>query len=196
MFEVFWDVETKSFFDEAGTFDPSKLGVSVVSVYWRHDGQEKLQSFWEKDFDQMWKIFRDADRIIGFNTLGFDIPAMKPYSPADFAKMPHFDILEKVRFANDGHGASLNALAKQSLGVGKIDTGANAVLYWNKGDADSLALLQKYCEADVMLTRDIYDYALTNKELKFIDRWNNPRVISVDFSYPAEIDSTKQSSLF
>lgn len=196
MFEVFWDVETKSFFDEAGTFDPAKLGVSVVSVYYRNGGEEKIQSFWEQDFDAMWKIFRESDRIVGFNTLGFDIPAMKPYAPADFGRLPHFDILEKVRQANDGHGASLNALAKQTLGVGKIDTGANAILYWSKGDPHSLALLQKYCEADVLLTRDLYDYAIKNSQLKFIDRWNNSRIISVDFSYPAEINSTKQSSLF
>lgn len=196
MFEVFWDVETKSFFDEAGTFDPSKLGVSIVSVYWRKNGVGEMHSYFEKDFDQMWKIFRDADRVIGFNTLGFDVPAMKPYAPADFSRLPHFDILEKVRQANDSHGASLNAIAKQTLGTAKIDSGANAILYWNKGDAESLALLQKYCEMDVIITRDIYDYAMKNRELKFIDRWNNPRVITVDFAYPQEVDLTKQSSLF
>lgn len=196
MFEVFWDVETKSFFDEAGTFDPAKLGVSIVSVYWRKNGEGQMQSFWESDFDQMWKIFRDADRIVGFNTLGFDVPAMKPYAPADFAKLPHFDILEKVRLANDGHGASLNAIAKQTLNTAKIDSGENAILYWRRGDQESLALLKKYCEMDVAITRDIYDYAMQNKTLKFIDRWNNPREISVDFSYPESLDSAKQSSLF
>lgn len=196
MFEVFWDVETKSFFDEAGTFDPSKLGVSIVSVYWRRDGNGQMESFWERDFDRMWKIFRDADRIVGFNTLGFDVPAMKSYAPADFSKLPHFDILEKVRLANDGHGASLNAIAKQTLNTAKIDSGANAVKYWRAGDPESLALLQKYCEMDVAITRDIYDYALKNRELKFIDRWNNPRAITVDFSYHKDIDTTKQTSLF
>lgn len=196
MLEVFWDVETKSFFDEAGTSDPAKLGVSIVSVYSRRNGQGQMQSFWEKDFDQMWKIFRDADRIIGFNTLGFDIPAMKPYAPPDFAKLPHFDILEKVRLANDGHGTSLNALAKHTLNTTKIDSGANAVMYWNKGDFESLGLLQKYCEMDVQITRDIYDYALQNKFLKFMDRWNNPRTILVDFSYPDLAETTRQSSLF
>lgn len=194
--EVFWDVETKMFFDEAGSYDPADLGVSLVSVYVRGENGERMQSFWEKDFDEMWKLFRDADRIIGFNTLGFDIPAMKLYAPADFATLVHFDILDKIKLANFGRGASLNAIAKDTLGTAKIDSGANAVMYWKKGDAESLGLLKKYCEADVAITRDIYDFAMKNKYLKFTDHWNNPRTIEVDFSYPVYYSLAKQSSLF
>ena len=163
MFELFWDVETKSWFSDTGNRDPADLGVSIVSTYWRSGSEEKLQSFWERDFDAMWKLFRQADRIIGFNTLGFDVPAMRPYAPADFAKLPHFDIYDRLKMANNDRGASLNAIAKESLGSTKIDSGANAVKYWQQGDRQSLALLQKYCEADVLLTRDVYDFALQNK---------------------------------
>jgi len=46
--------------------------------------------------------------------------------------------------ANNDRGASLNAIAKESLGSTKIDSGANAVKYWQQGDRQSLALLQKY----------------------------------------------------
>ncbi len=196
MWEVFWDVETKSWFDEAGSWDPADLGVSMVSVYVRSENSGQMHSFWEKDFDQMWKLFRDADRIIGFNTLGFDIPAMKPYAPADFASLPHFDILAKVKDANLGRGASLNAIARDTLGTEKIDSGANAVMYWKRGDSESLALLQKYCEADVVITRDIYDFGVKNGFLKFMDKWNNARQVAVDFSYPVEAAAIKQSSLF
>ena len=196
MFEVFWDAETKSWFDETSGNDPGELGVSIVSVYWRDENESRMQSFWEKDFDQMWKLFRDADRIIGFNTLGFDIPAMKPYAPADFASLPHFDILERIKLVNSGRGASLNAIARDTLGTEKIDSGANAVMYFKKGDPESLALLQKYCEADVAITRDIYDFAIKNRFLKFTDKWNNARRVEVDFSYPKEAAAAKQSSLF
>ncbi len=184
------------FFDEAGSFDPADLGVSLVSVYSRSDRGGQMRSFWEKDFDGMWKIFREADRIIGFNTLGFDIPAMKPYAPADFARLPHFDILDKVRQANDGRGAGLNAIARDTLGTEKIDSGANAIAYFKKGDRESLETLRKYCEADVAITRDIYDFGMKSKFLKFTDKWNNPRQVNVDFSYPADGATVKQSSLF
>ena len=201
IWELFWDVETKSWFSDTGNNDPGGLGVSVVSTYLRQvdeQGREisgAIQSFWEKDFDGMWKLFRDAVRIVGFNTLTFDVPAMRPYAPTGFSKLAHFDILNQIRLVNDGRGASLNAIAKQTLGNSKIDSGANAIKYWQAGDPESLKLLVKYCEADVLLTRDIYDFVLENKHIKFIDKWNNLRQVALDFSYPAN-GISKQPSLF
>lgn len=192
MFEVIFDLETKKFFDETGTSNPADLGVSIVSLYIRP--QEKMLSFWEKDFDNMWKFFRDADRIIGFNSKNFDIPALSPCSPPDFSKLPHFDILEKIKETID-HRVSLNRIAKDTLGSIKTDNPANATVYWQSGDPASLKKLQSYCEADVILTRDVYDFAVKNKYLKFIDYWNTPRQISVDFSYPLQ-SSKVQPSLF
>jgi DEAD/DEAH box helicase domain-containing protein len=201
LIEIIWDVETKKFFDDTGTNNPADLGVSVVSLYHRQldsDFKElhgEMLSFWESDFDRMWKLFLEADRIIGFNSKGFDVPAMKPYAPPQFRKLPHFDILEKL-YALVGRRMSLNSLAKDTLNTAKIDSGANAILYWQKGDTESLRLLRTYCEMDVAITRDLYDYARKNNHLKYTDHWNNPRVVDVDFSYPAVISSDKQLGLF
>lgn len=198
--EIIFDLETQKFFDDTGTNDPADLGVSVVSVYRRKlnpdfsENEGAMFSFWEKDLDAMWKLFADADRIIGFNSLKFDIPALKPYAPDYFFKLPHFDIYDQVR-SRHGHGASLNSFAKDTLNVSKVDHPANAIMYWRKGDPESLALLKKYCEADVSITRDLYDYVLAHKHLKFTDRWNNPRQVEVDFSYPA-VSSLAQPTLF
>lgn len=199
MLEVIFDLETKKFFDETGTTNPADLGVSIVGLYFREtNGEEELKgelvSFWEKDFDKMWKIFRDADRIVGFNSKNFDIPALAPYAPADFAHLSHFDILEKIKEIIDRR-VSLNRIAKDTLGTTKTDNPANATVYFQSGDPESLAKLKSYCEADVILTRDVYDFALKNKFLKFTDYWNNPRQVEVDFSYPAGSLKT-QTSLF
>ena len=192
-FEVFFDIETKTWFTETGTRKLEDLGVSIVCMYIRPE--EQMLAFWEKDFDQMWQYFRRADRIIGFNTLRFDVPVLAPYAPPDFAKLNHFDIYNELKLANDSHGASLNAIAKQSIGKGKNDSGENATLYWQLGDAESLAKLEKYCRMDVEITRDVYDFALKNGYLQYIDRWNTPRHIEVDFSYHIKGVST-QPSLF
>lgn len=196
MFEVIFDLETKKFFDELGTTNAADLGVSIVSLYFRDTDSERgeLKSFWEQDFDSMWKIFRQANRIIGFNSKNFDVPALKPYASADFKDLPHFDILEKIKDASD-HRVSLNRIAKDTLGDFKNDNPANAITYWNSGDPESLKKLQQYCEQDVILTRDIYDFVQKNKYLKFTDYWNNPRKLEVDFSYPPELPKI-QSSLF
>ena len=195
MFEVVFDCETQKFFDTVEEFDASKLGVSVLSLYFRENGKDgEVRSFWEKDLDKAWEIFQKADRIIGFNSINFDVPVLSPYAPSYFSKLPHFDILAHVR-ESQGKRVSLDALAKATLGTSKTDTGENAILYWQKGDRESLEKLKKYCEADVLITRDLYDFGLKNGYVKFVDFWNEVREVKVDFSYPEE-KPIAQTSLF
>jgi DEAD/DEAH box helicase domain-containing protein len=147
-----------------------------------------MKSFWEKDFEEMWKWFEEADRIIGYNSLGFDNPAMNGvYSKGDFTKLKHFDILEEIRKVF-GHRVKLDSVAKETIGAGKIAGGLDAVKWWKAGDSESLANLQKYCEMDVEVTKGVYDFAMKNKRLKFKDRWNEMREIEVDFSYPVVVE--------
>lgn len=200
--EVFFDVETKSLFRDIGSSDPTGLGVSIVSVYRRtldeslREIRGEMKSFWEHELPEMWALFRDAARVIGFNTLKFDNPTLAPYAPADFETLPHFDIMAHVR-QSLGRNLGLSALARYTLGTDKIDTGLNAVKYYRQGDAESLAKLKKYCEADVALTRDLYDYALAHKHLKYMDMWNTVKELPVDFSYPPEVLAAKaQMGLF
>lgn len=198
--EVFFDVETKKIFDDIEGSNPADLGVSIVSVYTRkldENGQEiegNMQSFWEEDFTKMWPLFAEADRIIGFNSIHFDVPALGPQAPYDFKKLKHFDILEKVKNSL-GFRLSLNAIARETLNQEKIDNGLNAVYYWQEHTPESLEKLRKYCEMDVMVTKKVYDFALKNKQLKYKDKWNTPRIIEVDFSYPEE-EAVPQMGLF
>lgn len=200
--EVIFDVETQRLFSEIEGFDPANLGISIVSVYVRsvNELQQEIHgamySFWEHELPDMWKHFSGASRIIGFNTIKFDVPALKNYSPTGFEKLPHFDIMKTVR-DNLGFSLSLNHLAGETLGKHKVDVGTNAVEYWKKHDTKSLAKLKFYCEADVALTKELYDFGVREKKLKYIDKWNNPKEIPVDFSYPAAvIDASRQIGLF
>ena len=207
--EVFFDVETKKLFGDVAENDPALLGVSIVSVYSREidenleetvgrkilsEVEGKMQSFWEDDFDNMWPLFQQADRIIGFNSLGFDIPALKPYTNFPFVKLPHFDIMAKIKEVF-GRRIGLDAIAKETLDREKTDTGLNAVYYWQRGDKESLEKLKKYCEADVLITRDVYDFVLKNAHVLFKDKWNTLRKVELDFSYPKET-TEKQEGLF
>jgi len=188
-FEVIFDTETKKFFDEVPDNNPARLGVSITSVYSRtldddlNEIEGKMQSFWEPEFDEMFKLFEKADRIIGFNSFGFDIAALSPYLPAHWSKLNHFDILDEMRKI-EGKRMSLDSLAKATLGATKNDSGENAIKYWNEHSKESLAKLKKYCEMDVEITTKIYDHALKNKFLKYKDYWNEVHDVKVDFSYP------------
>lgn len=200
LFEVIFDTETKKFFDESTGYDASKLGVSITSVYSRtldenfKEIEGKMESFWEADFPEMFKLFEKADRIIGFNSFGFDIAALSPYLPAHWSKLNHFDILDELRKI-EGKRMSLDSLAKATLGSTKNDSGENAIKYWNEHTLESLAKLKKYCEMDVEITTKIYDHAMKNKFLKYKDYWNEIHEVKLDFKYP-DPEPILQDSLF
>lgn len=198
--EVIFDLETQRFFDEAP--DPSQFGVSIISLYYRelddhlNEITGQMLSFFESEVLKSLEYFRKADRIIGFNSKRFDVPVLKPYLPHEFQKFNHFDILEHIKEIN-GKRVSLNAVAKETLGQQKVDEGGNAIVYWKKGDPESLAKLKYYCEEDVRITKEVYDFGLKNKKLSFKDFWNDIRTIDVDFSYPLlEKKEEEQASLF
>lgn len=200
--EVIYDIETTGLYNG----DPTEVQISVVSAY-RRELNEKLEeisgqmkSFWAPEvlpvlgaetivFEQMWGWFEEADRIIGYNTFGFDNPIMNViYEKGDFTKLKHFDVLDMIRLSF-GHRVKLDSVAKETLGQGKNASGLDAVNWWAKRDLDSLLNLKKYCEMDVEVTKKVYDFGLKHKKLKFKDRWNELREIEVDFSYPVQVEA-------
>ncbi len=191
--EIVFDLETQKLFDEAHSSDPADLGVSIVSLYHRRldenlkeiDGQ--LYSFWFDQLESMWSLFANVDRVVGFNSLGFDVPVLAPLCPFNLKKLNHLDLMDEVKRVV-GFRVSLDALAQKTLGHTKTDSGINAAIYWQKHDETSLKKLKEYCQADVLVTRDLYDHGLSHGELKFIDRWNYLRQVKVDFSYPQNGD--------
>ncbi|MBP6989239.1 ribonuclease H-like domain-containing protein [Candidatus Shapirobacteria bacterium] len=198
--EVIFDIETKKIFDDIEGNNPADLGISIISTYKRQlddnlvEISGKMESWFEEDFSKMWGIFSNVDRIIGFNSLHFDVPAMAPLAPFDFKKLKHFDIMDHIKNSL-GFRLSLNTVATETLGHTKIDNGLNAVYYWQEHSAESLAKLKKYCEMDVMVTKEVYDFGLKNNKLKYKDKWNTPRELEVDFSYPKVADAP-QMGLF
>lgn len=200
--EVIFDLETQKFFDEIEGSDPADLGVSILSMYVRtldenfKETKGEMISYFEEDLPKAWEYFKKADRIVGFNSKHFDVPALKNYLPLELTKIPHLDILEVVRAAN-GKRVSLGAIANGTLGDHKADDPRNAITYWAKHDEESLKKLKFYCEEDVRLTVEVLDYGLKNRKLTFKDYWNDIKTIDVDFSYPKlEKPQEEQTSLF
>lgn len=198
--EIFFDIETKKIFDDITTDDPADLGISIISVFKRtlddslNEISGEMMSFWEEDFPKMWPFFSNTDRVIGFNSLHFDVPAVAPLSPYDFKKLNHFDLMDPIKNSL-GFRIGLGNIAANTIGHSKIDHGLNAVRYWAEHTSESLAKLKMYCEADVQVTKEVYDFGLKNKQLKFMDKWNTIRTFPVDFSYPLKTD-TPQLGLF
>lgn len=190
---IVFDVETKKAFDEVGGFYPEKLGVSISGVYYNDgEGNESYRGYREEAFPEMFKLFERADLIVGFNTLGFDVPALQPYYVGDLSTLPHLDLMLEVEKAI-GHRVSLDALAKETLGEQKIGHGLDALTYFHEGRWD---LLEKYCLQDVRVTKMLYEYGLQNKKLTFKNKWNRIVDVTVDFSPPTHQAPKVQTTLF
>lgn len=190
---VVFDVETKKAFDEVGGYYPDKLGVSVSGVWYGEEGSEgTLRGFREEEFGEMFKIFESADRIVGFNSIDFDMVALRPYYLGDLLRFPNFDILQKVE-DKVGYRVKLDALAKETLGIQKGGNGLDAITYYRQGDWEKLT---KYCLQDVVITKDLYLYGKNNQELKFKNKWNELVRVGVDFGYRENQGGGVQVTLF
>lgn len=192
MLELVLDVETKKTFDEVGGYFPEKLGISFVGACLRENGQKtgQLLSFFENDLAKLFSLIERADVVIGFNIDGFDMPTLSAYYQADIKKIPTLDLLSRIK-TSVGHRISLDAVAKETLGLGKIGDGLDAIRYYHNGDFSSL---EKYCLEDVKLTRDIYDYGLKNGTVKFRNKWNRLIKAPVDFTFIAQKANGTQMS--
>lgn len=163
MRKITFDIETKNFFADVGSNDPTALDISVVCI---HDSlDDTYKSFLEKDFPTLWPILEKADILITWNGDHFDIPLLNKYYSGDLAKIKSIDLMNEVRNSM-GRRLKLDTVAEATLGKNKSGNGFDAVNWWNTGEIDKII---KYCIEDVKITKELYDYALKNGILKYKD---------------------------
>ena len=193
MKHIFLDVETKRTFEEVGGFFPEKLGISFVGIAIREgmSGPGELQGFFEKDLPDLFPILETADVVVGFNIDGFDMPSMVNYYSGDIAQIPTLDLMDRIK-DSVGHRIGLDAVAKETLGMGKTGDGLDAIKYYRAGQLDKL---RDYCLQDVAVTRDLYDHGLNKGQVKFRNKWNRLIECNVNFSFTPDRGNGVQMSL-
>jgi DEAD/DEAH box helicase domain-containing protein len=163
MRKIVLDIETRNTFQEVGKAEPAALDISVVCI---HDSEtDSYSSYLQEDLNKLWPIIEKADVLITFNGDHFDIPLLDKYYPGDLKKIKSLDLLKEVR-KSLGHRVGLGVIAQGTLNKGKSGHGLEAVEWWKKGEVDKII---KYCLEDVKVTKEVYEYALENKKLKFKD---------------------------
>lgn len=150
---VVFDVETQNTFRDVNN-DTRKLKVSLASAYNYQTG--KVYSFLENELPQLFQLFEQSSLIIGFNSQSFDLVVLNQYYVGDLFKFPHFDILEDVK-NQAGHRYPLDDLIKATLNKGKTGHGLQAINLFREG---KIKELKQYCEDDVMLTKELFDYGV------------------------------------
>lgn len=190
MNKVVFDLETKNLFQEVGSSDPAALSMSIACIY--ESATDTYSSFLEEDLPKLWPILERADMLVGYNSDHFDIPLLNKYYNGDLNSIKSLDLLVEIR-KSLGRRVSLDQVAEGTLGRKKTGHGLQAIQWWKQGDIESI---RKYCLEDVRITKDIYDYALENKMLKFkeagktfdipldIKNWEKKEEKAMTFSLP------------
>jgi len=170
MKEVVFDIET---IGDIKDFNSLKL--TVVSVYNYETGE--YSSFEESELKNLWPIFESAERLIGFNSEHFDLPILNKYYSGDLLKFSHLDILKVVK-ESTGSRFKLNDLVKATLQMEKSADGLQAQKWWEEGKIDEI---KKYCEQDVRVTKELYEYGRKNRMLYYQTLTGELRPFPVNF---------------
>lgn len=186
MRKIVFDIETSNDFMDTGFSDMSKLDMSCVCIY--DYETDKYSSFTQETLKDLWPIFEKADLLIGYNSDHFDIPVLAKYYSGDLTKIKSLDLLKEVRNSL-GRRIKLDTLAEATLGRNKTADGGAAVRWWKAGEKQKVI---DYCIEDVRITKDIYEYALKNKSLKYMDK-KEIKEIPIDTSHWDKKDDSKMT---
>ncbi|PIR03041.1 MAG: hypothetical protein COV60_02380 [Candidatus Magasanikbacteria bacterium CG11_big_fil_rev_8_21_14_0_20_43_7] len=169
--EVVFDIETYGDIQ-----DRANIKVTVVSVY--EYATDTYRSFDEHQLADLWPILEKAERIIGYNSKGFDAPILAKFYSGDIHAIPHLDLLEKIK-ESAGKRFKLDDVAKATLEISKSADGLQALRWYEEGKIDEI---KKYCEQDVKVTKEIYEFGKKNKMLYTSTLTGELMPIPVDFS--------------
>lgn len=185
------DVETqKSFQEVGGQRNAEKLLISVAGVY--SYSRDEYKAFEESELPLLEKWLQEADLVVGFNLLHFDLPALSPYFEIDTTKLPVLDIMADLT-DKLGHRVTLASVAQATLHAGKTGDGLEAIKHFKEGRMEEL---KKYCLDDVRLTKELFDFGLHEGYLKITNLSKaTDDVVEVEWLREEKKDETEQAAL-
>ncbi len=159
---VVFDLETQRSAAEVGGWNKAYLmGMSLGVVWDSH--QQRFTTYFEKDIDALLAHLQQADLIVGFNIIGFDYSVLRGYTRFDFKQLNTLDMLRDIH-ARLRYRVSLDALGRATLNTPKSADGLQALQWFKEGRMD---LIEAYCQKDVEVTRDLFQYGLDHGYLIF-----------------------------
>ena len=162
---VFFDVETQKSFDEVGgRHNIRQLRLSAAVTYSTAD--ETFRHYTEDTVSDLIAELKAADLVVGFNVLSFDYEVLRAYTADPLRDLPTVDMLDHIH-RRLGFRVSLDNLAGATLGKRKSADGLQAVRWYKQGRIQEIL---DYCQQDVEVTRQLYEYGRQNKYVKFQDR--------------------------
>jgi DEAD/DEAH box helicase domain-containing protein len=174
---VFFDLESQNLFQDVGGrsgIEKLRLSCGVTFSTERND----FAVYWEKDALALIEELKNADRVIGFNLIGFDYQVLRPYAPTfNFASLRTLDLLQDIH-RTLGFRLSLDAIAEASLGATKSADGLKAVEWFRAGELEKVA---EYCKVDVDITRQVYEFGRDNGFVHYRSKLGSKLKVAVNW---------------
>lgn len=164
---ITFDIETYSPGD-LNRIDTKEFRVSVIGAYisWLNDGQGLYLAFLENDVSEFLELLKQAQLVVGYNHIWFDLAVLQKYSDFDLMKLPNYDILLKIE-QKIGSKLKLNDVCKANFD-NDIKTDSYSI-YRHYHKQNKWLELVDYCMNDVRLTEGLFQKILTDKSLNYYD---------------------------
>jgi DEAD/DEAH box helicase domain-containing protein len=160
---ITFDIETYSP-SRLDKIDTDEFRCSVCGAYF--SWLDEYIAFLEEDIVDFLNMTREADLIVGYNHIGFDLPVLQKYVSWNLQELPKYDIMAEIH-KNAGFRPKLNDICKANLNH-DVKTDSYEVYknyYWDK----EWGKLIDYCMNDVRLTEQIFRIVLKENKLKYLD---------------------------
>jgi DEAD/DEAH box helicase domain-containing protein len=158
---LFLDLEPQYSFDEVGENKKQKLAVAVVL----DPVQKCTETYWEKDVDRLIDRIMDADLVVGYNILHFDLQVLSAYTPLPIKEIPVFDLLVEIKKSNDC-AIPLESVYQGTFNQALAPEGFEVLHAWRKGDH---VFVESCCAAHVKAMEALYQEAIQGKMLFYQD---------------------------
>jgi DEAD/DEAH box helicase domain-containing protein len=173
---VYFDLESQKLFEDVGGRDASKL-LLACGVTWSTQRND-FAVYWEKDAAALVNELKAADRVVGFNIIGFDYEVLKPYAPnVNFRSFRSLDMLQDIYRAL-GFRLSLDSVARATLGTTKTADGVQSVFWYRNGELEKVA---EYCKSDVDITRRVYEFGRDNGFIQYYSKLGSKLKLAVNW---------------
>jgi DEAD/DEAH box helicase domain-containing protein len=162
---IVFDLETQNSFDDVGGYRNVRALKMSVGVTWSSaDGS--FHRYSEQDVPVLVEELKSASLVVGFNLFNFDYEVLAAYTDEPLRTLPTVDMLDHI-YRRLGFRVKLDDLAHATLNMQKSGGGLDAIRWWREGKLDQLFA---YCEQDVDVTRQLYEFGKQNRYVQFYDK--------------------------
>jgi len=173
---VYFDLESQKLFEEVGGRDPSRL-LLACGVTWSTTRND-FAVYWETDAPALVAELKAADRVVGFNIIGFDYEVLRPYARSEnFRTFRTTDMLVDI-YRTLGFRLRLDSIARATLGTTKTADGLQSVEWFKNGELDKVA---EYCKSDVDITRRVYEFGREHGFVHYYSKLGSKLKVAVNW---------------